>query len=219
MNERNALVVAGKVTDVERALVLSEGERRGWPAAELDAAISIESGWDPQAFAPSTNAGGLIGFMPFVLRKLGWTGTPESFRAQNAGAQAPWVGKFFDLINQRWRVPGDTYLALAASGHVGDNDADIVYKRGSKAWELNPGWRDKVTGEITAGSIRRVLLRRMKQRDRGVPKGEWGTDEEALKREAPKLAAANPMGLLVLAGLAWWAWNRYFRKGRKHHVG
>lgn len=152
----------GTTTDAERAKVLAEGEARGYPAEELNASIQIESGWQPHAFAKSTNAGGLIGFMPFVLKKLGWEGTPEEFRAQSSGEQAEWVGAFFDLVGaNRWRVPGDTYLALAASGHVGAPDSKVIYAKGTKAWELNPGWRPKDGGDITAGSIRALLLRKM----------------------------------------------------------
>ena len=149
------------VTEAEREAVLAEGVRRGWPAAELDAAIAIESAWNPASMHPVTKAGGLIGFMPFVLRDLGWKGTPREFYAQSAREQAPWVGRYFDLVGVRWHVPGDTYLALAAPRFVGAPDSQVAYPKGSKAWQLNPGWRDPLTGEITAGSIRRVLLRKM----------------------------------------------------------
>lgn len=149
--------------DDERAAVLAEGERRGWPAAELDAAIQIESGWNPHAYAKSTNAGGLIGFMPFVLPMVGWRGTPEAFRAQGIRAQAPYVGRYFDVTKTKWRRPGDTYLAMAAPGFVGRDDAVEVYPVGSKAWQLNSGWRGP-DGRITVGSIRAVLFRKMARR-------------------------------------------------------
>lgn len=182
------------VSESERAVVLAEGTRRGWPAEELDAAIAIESAWNPGAMHPVTRAGGLIGFMPFVLRQLGWKESPEAFFRLSAREQAPWVGRYFDLTGTRWRVPGDTYLALAAPRYVGAPDATTVYPRGSKAWQLNPGWRDALTGEITAGSIRRVLFRKMQ---RGRAK---------LPRE--RTVSASPWGTLVLVGLAGWlAWR------------
>jgi hypothetical protein len=149
--------------DSERDAVLAEGERRGWPAAELDAAVQIESGWNPHAYAKSTNAGGLIGFMPFVLPMVGWRGTPEAFRAQGIRAQAPYVGRYFDVTKTKWRRPGDTYLALAAPGFVGRDDSVEVYPVGGKAWQLNPGWRGP-DGRITVGSIRAVLFRKMARR-------------------------------------------------------
>lgn len=153
-----------KASDAERQVVLAEGVKRGWPSAELDSVIAIESGWDPSAHHPVTKAGGLIGFMPFVLPKVGYLGTPESFWLLTAAQQAPYVGHFFDLIGVKWKLPGDTYLAVAAPKYVGAPDSQIVYARGTKAWELNPGWRDPRTGEITAGSIRAVLFRKMAKR-------------------------------------------------------
>lgn len=182
-------------TESERAIVLAEGERRGWPRAELDASISIESGWDPHISNPSTNAGGLIGFMPFVLKNLGWKGTPEAFRAQSTTQQAPWVGKYLDSIPGKWRVPGDTYLALAASGHVGAPDGRVIYPKGSKAWEQNPGWRPKGGGDITAGSIRAVVLRRM-----AGAKAKTKADVQPRSDVLPIILAA----VLVYQGWKWW---------------
>jgi hypothetical protein len=157
----------GSTSAEEREAVLSAAEKSGYPRDEVDAAIQIESGWKPHNWyhgvAPEKAAGGLIGFMPFVLKALGWNDGAIAFRAQSSGEQAPWVGKYFAQagIANRWRVPGDTYLALAASGHVGDADDSIIYAKGTKAWELNPGWRPADGGDITAGSIRALLLRRM----------------------------------------------------------
>jgi hypothetical protein len=149
-------------TDAERELVLAEGEERGYPADELNAVIQVESGWNPAARNPVSNASGLIQFMPFTLKNLGWTGTPEEFRELSSGEQAPWVGSYFDMVGaNRWRFPGDTYLAVAAPGYIGASDSTVVYAQGTKAWEQNPGWRPADGGDITAGSIRAVMLRKM----------------------------------------------------------
>lgn len=189
------------VTEAERAIVLAEGERRGWPAAELDAAIAIESGWNPSAHHPVTRAGGLIGFMPFIMAKLGWTAGPEAFWRLSAAEQAPFVGRYFDLVNVRWSQPGDTYVALAAPKYVGSTDSTVVYPRGSKAWQLNPGWRDPLTGEITTGSIRRVLLRKMRRGPAKLP--------------ANTRVQVSPLVVLVLVAGAWLVW-RYVETAGKN---
>jgi hypothetical protein len=181
------------VTEAERRIVLAEGVRRGWPAEELDAAIAIESGWNPSAHHPVTKAGGLIGFMPFIMGKLGWTAGPEAFWRLSAAEQAPFVGRYFDLVNVRWREPGDTYLALAAPKYVGAPDSTVAYPRGSKAWQLNPGWRDPLTSEITAGSIRRVLLRKMRRGPAKLPKNAR--------------VQVSPLVVLVLVAGAWIVWR------------
>lgn len=148
-------------SDAERAAVLAEGEARGYPAEELNAVIQVESGWNPAARNPTSDASGLIQFMPFVLKNLGWTGTTAEFRKLTSGEQAEWVGRYFDPVANRWKYPGDTYLAVAASGYVGAADSSVVYPQGSKAWEQNPGWRPADGGDITAGSIRAVMLKKM----------------------------------------------------------
>jgi hypothetical protein len=180
-----------KVTEAERATVLAEFTRRGWPELEALHAVQIESGWDPAAHHPVTKAGGLIGFMPFIMKRLGWPAGPEAFWRLSAAAQAPYVGKYLDLTGKRWRVPGDTYVALAAPAHVGEPDHVIVYPRGTKAWELNPGWRGP-GGEITVGSIRQTLLRRMAGK---LPRAA----------QAPAAASLVPVALLALA--AWFFWR------------
>lgn len=150
------------VTDEQKQVVFDAVMGCGFPQNEVNAWIQIESGWNPHSVNKSTNAGGLIGFMPFILKKLGWNDTPEAFRAQSIDEQAPWVRKYLELVGcGAWRVPGDTYLAGAASGFVGAPDSTIVYPRGSKAWEQNKGWRPADNGDITAGSIRAVVLKKM----------------------------------------------------------
>lgn len=151
------------VTDRERAIVLAAGAASGWPARELDAAIAIESGWNPAALNPKSKAAGLIQFMPFVLAAMGWSGSPEDFAKLSAEQQAPFVGKHFAGIGKKWRIAGDTYLAIAAPAFVGAPSSTVVYAKGSKAWDQNPLWRGP-DGEITAGSIRQLLLERMAKR-------------------------------------------------------
>lgn len=145
-------------SNAERELVLAEGEKRGYPADELDAVIQVESGWNPAARNPVTDASGLIQFMPFTLKALGWTEGTAEFRKLTSAEQAPWVGKYFDDVADRWKYPGDTYLVVAAKGYVGRADSTVVYAKGSKAWEQNKGWRPADGGDITAGSIRAVIL-------------------------------------------------------------
>jgi hypothetical protein len=145
-------------TDGERELVLQEGERRGWPREELFAAIMIESGWNPAAHNVQ-GFGGLIGFNPGFAKKH--AGSKENLWRMSIAQQAPLVGRYLDDVGKKWRVPGDTYMAIGAPAFVGAPDNAVVYKRGSAAWEQNPGWRGP-DGEITAGSMRALLLRKMR---------------------------------------------------------
>lgn len=155
------------MSDPEKEPVLAEGERRGWPRGELDAVISLESGWNPRARNPVSDASGLIQFMPATLKILGWHQGAAAFRELSIAEQAPWVGKYLSGL-PRWRVPGDTYLAVFAPAYVGSPDSRILFPRGSKAWQQNPGLRG-ADGEITAFSVRSMALRRMAQGGGRVP--------------------------------------------------
>lgn len=196
----------------ERELVLREGERRGWPRAELDASVAIESGWNP-ASHNKQRFGGLIGFSPSFAKRH--AGSPEKLWAMSIAQQAPLVGRYFDEVmslGKKWSVPGDTYLALAAPAYVGASDDTVVYRFGTKAWDQNPGWRPKGGGHITAGSIRAVVLRKM-ARLGGKPA------PAAAPSSAPGPARAGSFGgsfgmlvFVALVGLAAWFLQRKKKK-------
>lgn len=152
----------------ERRPLLDALERAGWPADEVSAVIQVESGWRPDARNPISDASGLIQFMPSTLAKLGFepnaaTGAERArrMRALSILEQTPWVVRYFAAM-PAWRVRGDTYLAVAAPSAIGAPDAHVVYDVGTKAWEQNPGLRVSPNGPITAGSIRAVILKRMR---------------------------------------------------------
>ena len=142
-----------------RAVVLDALAGLGYPRAELAAAIRIESGWNPAAVNPTSHAVGLIQFMPRTLQALGYAGSWQDFAELDALQQVPWIRKY--LSRWRWRVPGDTYLALAYPAALGKPDDELVAMEGSPIWNQNPAWRSPGNGPVNAGSIRAVLLRRM----------------------------------------------------------
>lgn len=150
---------ANRASPEEREMVLAEFEKRGWPRDEADAMVSIESGWDPTA-RNKQGFSGLIGFGPWFVKR--W-GLPGPIWQMTAAQQAPLVGRYLDEATggKRWRYPGDTYMTGAAPAFIGAPDSTVVYPKGGKAWEQNPGWRPPGGGDITAGSIRATLLRRL----------------------------------------------------------
>lgn len=135
--------------------------RHGWPRDEVNWTIQLESGWKPSARNPRSGAVGLIQFMPRTLRSVGWDKGPEAFARLSAGQQAPYVERYFQRAG-RWRVPGDTLLAVAWPGALGKPDSYVVAPVLSKVWQQNPAWRNPGDGPVTAGSIRNLLLSRMR---------------------------------------------------------
>lgn len=158
----------GNVSPEDRAVVVAALVERGWPGAEVSKVIQIESGWRTNARNPVSNASGLIQLMPAWFARHEFrsdlpTGSERAaaFRQLDALGQLPWILTYFREVGRPWRVPGDTYLAVAAPAHVGAPNEKLVFAVGSKAWQQNPAWREPEGGPITAGSIRRVLLRRL----------------------------------------------------------
>lgn len=127
---------------------------------ELAWVIQRESGWDPAARNPSTNASGLIQFIPSTLSSLGYGGSPEQFRALSRAEQAPWIEKLY----RGRKVPrGDLFLANYWPAAAGKDDSYVIAEahdagwcvdHPSANWCVNKGLRDGPDGPITAGSVR-----------------------------------------------------------------
>lgn len=177
------------VDEIETVLAAVEAVSN-YPRDEVYSTIMIESGWKPHNYfhhpkvKPENAASGLIGFMPSTLAVLGWTGpsvpgrmvtvngklvpSPDMtvFRQLSTAEQAEWVARYFDMARP-WGVPGDTYLATAAGGAVGRPDSYVVYKAGTPEYDLNKVWDIDKDGDITAGELRQILLKRMKKAPEG----------------------------------------------------
>lgn len=163
---RNAAMTSN-VTQAEKASLLESLAARGWPAREVDALIQFESGWNTRARNRTSNAVGLIQFMPTTLKQLGFhpelapEARADAMQRLPAAEQFPWVLRYFNGSGKKWRVPGDSYLVVAAPAYVGAPDTQVIYQVGTKAWLQNPAWRNGPTGPVTAGSIRRIILQRI----------------------------------------------------------
>lgn len=144
-------------TREEREEIVRAIAELGWPADEVDDAIWVESGWSASAMHPRTRAAGLIQIMPWRLRQ--WGLTPEQFAAMEPLEQLPYLLRWWRGIRGEWRVPGDTYVALAASSHVGAPDDRVIYGATSAEARENPAWRAYPGGPVTAGSIRAYFAR------------------------------------------------------------
>lgn len=159
---------SARVARQEREIIVNELAGLGWPAPELVAAVNIESGWRADAMNPGSHAVGLIQFMPSTLAAVGFRkdlpaiARALKFRELSPLEQLPWMRAYFARV-PRWQLPGDTYLAIAAPGFIGKPDGFVAFARDTAAWKANPAWRPADDGDITAGSIRALLLRRMQK--------------------------------------------------------
>lgn len=125
-----------------------EAKYPGLTRLELFKMIKGESSFNPRARNPS-GASGLFQFIPPVARELGTS--PEAILAMSPREQLD----LYDRYLQRWNYDGRVSLGVvqAAPAFANASPDTVVYARGTKAWEQNPGWRPRDGGDITVATI------------------------------------------------------------------
>lgn len=130
---------------------LAEMEEKypGLNRQELFRVIKGESAFDPQAVNTDSGASGLFQFIPKVARELGTT--TEEIQKMSPTEQL----ELYDSYLSKWDYSGKVSLGtMQAAPAFANADPDtVVYKKGSKAWQQNPGWRPRDGGDITVESI------------------------------------------------------------------
>ena len=128
--------------------------RFGIDTSEVYAVIQGESAFNPQARNPS-GATGLFQFMPATAEELGVS--TEDIMGMSPTEQVELYGKYLE----RWNYDGSNRLGImqAAPAFADKGEEDIIYAKGSAAWEQNPGWREFNDGPITVRSINAYYAR------------------------------------------------------------
>lgn len=124
-------------------------KKQGFPESELYRLVQGESKFNPKALNEDSKAAGMFQFIPTVAAELGFT-TDEIL------SMAPTEQvRLYDQYLDRWNYKGNVPLAVmhAAPALANKSPDTVAYKKGSKAWEQNPGWRPKSGGDITLRSI------------------------------------------------------------------
>lgn len=134
---------------------------RGWPQAEVDRVIRIESGWRPGAVNSETHAVGLTQFLPSYLPRLGFLAGWQTYARLSAAEQIPYIKRWLARSPRGSGIPGDTYVLFAAPKFVGMPGDTIAYPVNSPGWKANPLWREPGDGPVTVAALRKVLLSRM----------------------------------------------------------
>lgn len=143
-----------------RDAIIAAGVKKGYPATDVNKAVSRESGWHAQALNcqgadKHPVAGGLMGFLASVANHLGFDGNIDQFASLSAEEQLPYCLKFVaGMPASTLHLPGDFGLALFTPAYVGKPDDFVIYEVGTDGWVQNPGLRTAGGGPITAGSVR-----------------------------------------------------------------
>ena len=179
--------------------------RLGANPLAIAAVAHAETGMRPAAFDPRSNAGGLIGFMPFILRGLGWTGTPEEFRQLSAREQIPYVERYYrPYARYGLTNPGIVYafnfLPARAQRAVSQGDAGVLTRAGESYYDVNRILDRNGDGAITIGDLQQHLA----IQNHGA---RWNAIVEGIGSQY-LTPASDPRRALVAAAaigaLTWW---------------
>lgn len=140
-----------RLTAEERSAFLALCDSIQLPdASMLSAAIMFESEWKPYAHNPSSDASGLIQFMPRTATGLGTT--VEAIRAMSRIEQFALIRRYFAPYIGRIQTIADCYMAIlwpAAIGKPDDWPLFAASDDNAKAYMLNRGLDINRDGTVT----------------------------------------------------------------------
>jgi hypothetical protein len=124
-------------------------------AAKVDllGVAMYESGVRASARNASTNAVGLIQFMPFILSA--WGHTPDSMAALSAEEQLPYVERYFQPYAGRIGTLRQVYLAVFMPAYLkaAKDPGFVLATRGGAVYRVNSNLDRNADGVITAGEL------------------------------------------------------------------
>ena len=134
---------------------------------DLLGVMMAESGVKAASNNPSSNASGLIQFLPSTLQHLGWTGTPQQFRQLSAEEQLPYVEQYFQPyvhfgLNSAARVYQVVFLP--SSLQLGSSPNTVIVEQGginSAAYNGNRNLDTNSDGRITVGELQQAIERHL----------------------------------------------------------
>jgi hypothetical protein len=116
----------------------------------LGAVMQFESGFNPQAVNPYSNATGLIQFMPPTASKLGTS--VSALKGMNFVQQLEYVIKYFGE-KAALRSLDDTYLKVFYPAAIGKANDYVVSREGEVVYAQNKGFDTGNKGYITKNDI------------------------------------------------------------------
>lgn len=137
-------------------------QKLGTTSQALLAVMKQESGLNPQAVNPHSNARGLIQFMPDTARRLGTT--VDDIYNMDAVQQLDYVYKYYSMTGVGDGSVGDLYMATFMPKYVGYPDNHILGRSGEhgfsgKVYAQNSGLDRNKDGTITVGDVKTSVQR------------------------------------------------------------
>lgn len=174
-------------------------------------------GFSETGLNPHIN-GGLIGFIPSTLQRLGWTGTPQEFWALSAEEQVPYVERYYAPYAGLMTNDGLAYVAnftpayLAAASASG-SDGFVLAREGDGIYNANRILDRNDDGVIDVGDLRahldiqdrgsryEAIIRRLQEAGASAPSRPL-----TLRSALPWLMLLSSIGML---GYSYWRWQRH----------
>ncbi len=124
------------------------------------AVMSFETGgsFSPRANNPSTDATGLIQFLPSTARGLGTS--VEALRGMSATEQLRHVEAYFNQYEGQLGTLEGVYTSVL-SGRARPNPSDTLFSSGSEAYRLNSGLDYNRDGSVTSGEATSAVASRL----------------------------------------------------------
>lgn len=138
-------------------------DKLGVETSALLAVMKQESGVNPHAVNKSSNATGLIQFMPDTARNLGTS--VEELRGMNAVDQLDYVYKYYKMVGVRPGMnAGDLYVATFMPAALGKGDQHVLGQHGAagfsgSVYAQNKGLDRNRDGIITVADIKNSVNR------------------------------------------------------------
>ncbi len=130
----------------------------------LMAVMDIESGLNPHATNPYTQATGLIQFMPSTLAAMGYM--RQELLAMNATDQLDLVNQYLQFYKSRnLKELHNLYLAIFYPAAIGKPDSFILGSERSNDWAQKIGSQNKIydlngDGYVSVGELKQYLANR-----------------------------------------------------------
>jgi hypothetical protein len=154
--------------------------------------IEFETGgsWSPSVKAATSSATGLIQFLESTAQGLG-TST-EALAAMTRAEQMEYVQRYLQPYADRIQNFGDLYMAIHWPRGVGQDDAYVMYREGSREYTANRGLDANGDGTVTRGETMAVVERRVGRGSGMVSSPRTATGQAELAAPVEEVLAPRP---------------------------
>jgi hypothetical protein len=146
-----------KVSKEFRKRVFEISQWLSCDVSHLMAAIAFESGetFSPSVKNPQSSATGLIQFTKNTALDLGTT--VEALAAMTDIEQLDYVEKYLSPYKGKMQTLSDVYMCILWPKAVGKPEAEVLFARGTRAYDVNDGLDVNHDGAITKGEASSVV--------------------------------------------------------------